>query len=212
MNEFRDWSQNGEQKFIESFFKNHPHGRFLDLGAYDGVEGSNTRWLSDNGWAGVCVEACAYTFEKLVKNHDQNQKIQCLNAAIAPPGKPAIMTFYDTQDMACTIYPDNHVGHTTRRKWFVATITPNDLWTAFGGNYEFVSVDIEGIDLPVINSMGCLLERTKLICFEDTIPGKLLEADYYGALMEAWKRHGFTKVIGRTSTREKNANTLLSRE
>ena len=34
------------------FFK----GTFLDLGAYDGVDLSNTRALTELGWAGVCIE------------------------------------------------------------------------------------------------------------------------------------------------------------
>lgn len=49
------YSQNQEEKYILNHFKDK-QGTFLDLGAYNGKELSNSRALVELGWAGCCVE------------------------------------------------------------------------------------------------------------------------------------------------------------
>jgi len=70
-----DHSQWGEQKIILDFFGDYV-GRFLDLGAFDGIGGSNSRGLTDRHWSGVCVEASPFTFQRLVSNHAGNPKVE----------------------------------------------------------------------------------------------------------------------------------------
>ena len=51
------YSQNDEEKVILGWFRDKKKkvGRFLDVGAYTGLELSNTRALMEKGWSGVCV-------------------------------------------------------------------------------------------------------------------------------------------------------------
>jgi FkbM family methyltransferase len=50
-----DFSQDGEQAVIEEWAAGRV-GSFLEVGAYNGVDYSNTRALMLRGWAGVAVE------------------------------------------------------------------------------------------------------------------------------------------------------------
>jgi FkbM family methyltransferase len=50
-----DFSQDGEQAAILDWAAGYP-GSFLEVGAYDGVNFSNTRALMLQGWSGVAVE------------------------------------------------------------------------------------------------------------------------------------------------------------
>jgi FkbM family methyltransferase len=191
-----NYSAQGEQKFIMEFLASMTNGKFLDLGAGDGIQTSNTRALSDTGWSGVCVESSAALFERLLRNHGRNPNIQLLNAAVMPANRRRIQLFNDSAE----------------RKWRVATVTPSDLMISFGRRFEFVSVNIGGMDLPVIQALEPLLWGTQLVCFQNAMPACPFDAVYYAQLLAAWKTHGFTKLIGRTHDPSgKPVNTLLAR-
>jgi len=210
MNKYSQW---GEEEHILKFFSGKPIGRYLDLGAFDGLHASNTRCLSDSGWHGVCVEACSRAFERLLDNTRTNEKVVCVNAAVTAHENQGIVLYHDAGDQIGTAYPSHHLGSLVKHKWFVGSVTPKDIAKVFGDRFEFVSVDIEGSDLPVIESLGPLLKYTQLICTEDTIPNCRFDQEYYNQLMSAWAAHGFTKVVGLTYavTDDKPSNTLLAR-
>jgi hypothetical protein len=48
------YSQNNEQEIILNFF-NGRIGRYLDIGAFDGVSMSNTLALVELGWQGTAI-------------------------------------------------------------------------------------------------------------------------------------------------------------
>ncbi len=208
----KDYSQFGEQTHILKFFAGAERGMFLSLGEFDGITGSNTRCLSDRGWSGVCIEPCADAFVRLVNNHHGNPNIKLVNAAVMPQNRRRVQMFHDAGDQIGTVYEDHRLGELVKRRWHVATLTPSDIQTSFGRRFEFVSVDIEGMDLPVIEALEPLLWETQLVCFEDAIPNCPFDTVYYEQLLAAWKMHGFTKLIGRTCDPSgKPANTLLAR-
>lgn len=204
-----DYSQWGEQKFILEFFNGHPPGRFLDIGAFDGITGSNTRALSDLGWEGVCIEASPYNFPRLYDHHGTNDKVRCILGAFGP--KNEVVTFFDARDQIGTVFPAHRVEEWVKRRYGVCCVTPGDIIRAHGKAWDFLSIDIEGAELAVVPAMGELLESTKLVCVEDTLPNCQFDQSYYDSVMKAWAAHGFTKVVGRTYTESKPANTLLAR-
>ena len=48
------YSQAGQDKWVMSLFSG---GFYIDVGAYDGIESSNTLLLEEQGWSGLCIEA-----------------------------------------------------------------------------------------------------------------------------------------------------------
>lgn len=52
----RYYSQTGEDALAWSVFHNQPTGFFVEVGAFDGVHGSNSLSFEQAGWTGVCVE------------------------------------------------------------------------------------------------------------------------------------------------------------
>lgn len=207
-----DYSQWGEQKIILEYFRNTP-GTFIDLGAFDGVTGSNTRALYERGWAGVCVEAHASAFNRLASHYRNEPRISCVNAAIATPKTGPLVKFIDAGDQISTAYQEHRVKQYKRGEWHVGNVSASDLAKTFGDNYDFVSLDIEGLELAVIPTLGPLLKTTQLVCTEDTIPNCPFDQSYYDQLLSAWAVHGFTKVVGRTYalSDDKPSNTLLAR-
>src|SRR5256885_2296556 len=79
-------SQKGQDRWvIEEVFRFRRGGYFLDCGAFDGLELSNTYALeTELGWTGLCVEAHAGLYERLVRN----RRCPCAHACVdAQPGQ-----------------------------------------------------------------------------------------------------------------------------
>src|SRR5207237_7362012 len=114
-----------------------------------------------------------------------------------------LLTFHGCDEsQICTTYAEHKLGNLVNRLWMVATVTPADLAKEFGPSFEFISIDIEGSDLPVIEDLGPVLRDTELICFEDRIPNLDFDQSYYDQLLKAWWQYGFVRVVGRTQTKE----------
>jgi len=79
MSELKFYSQYDEDKVIyNKFFKdNNPErGIFVELGGFDGVKWSNTKFFEDTlGWTGVLIEPIPEQFEKLKINRPNCQNI-----------------------------------------------------------------------------------------------------------------------------------------
>src|SRR5690348_14672442 len=88
-----DHSQNGEQKVIFDYFGGSP-GAFLDIGANDGETLSNSRALALSGWSGVCVEPSFRAYVRLSALYENNDSVECVNAAITSVDGP--IDFWDS--------------------------------------------------------------------------------------------------------------------
>lgn len=60
------YSQAGQDKWVLE--KIGSRGFFVDVGAYDGIESSNTYALELAGWKGICIEPNPEAFAKLENN------------------------------------------------------------------------------------------------------------------------------------------------
>lgn len=79
----------GQDRWIlEEVFVGHQNGFFVDVGAGDGIDHSNTYALEQTGWKGLCIEADDANFTKLKMNRscicehacilDQRQEVDFL--------------------------------------------------------------------------------------------------------------------------------------
>ena len=75
------FSQSGQDKIIKNyFFQNKKDGFFVEIGAYDGIEGSNCYHFEKfMNWKGIAIEPSKLQYEKL-KN---NRNCKTINKAIS---------------------------------------------------------------------------------------------------------------------------------
>jgi hypothetical protein len=72
-------SQIGQDKWVCEMLHYKRDGFFLDIGAFDGEQISNTHYLEKElGWNGICIEAGKNNFLQLIKNRG----CLCLNNAM----------------------------------------------------------------------------------------------------------------------------------
>jgi len=65
------YSQSNQDKWVNEFFRSKNAGYFVDVGAYDGIQTSNTYFFEKFlNWSGICIEANSTVFNKLVNNRN----------------------------------------------------------------------------------------------------------------------------------------------
>jgi FkbM family methyltransferase len=177
----RDYSQFGEQAIIAKFFEERGRvkGRFLDIGAHDGVSCSNTLALAMKGWGGVLVEPSPLAFTKLITSYEDRPDIEFVNAAVIAGGS-ALVPFYEgggsfvgTTDEA---HRDAWEGrqHVHYRKMWTNGISFADLFEMLPGPYDLISIDTEGTNFELLNELTyhfnmLHLSPNGLICVEKDV-------------------------------------------
>lgn len=170
-------SQYGEHSYILDYFGGRV-GRFLDIGAFDGVTFSNTRPLADLGWSGVCVEPSPPAFCALMRAYEGNDKVQLVNAGVRAAGGIGLTRFYSNtvdahaSDMLSS-FSEQHVqkcaAYPFREIWIPAIgwdsmidmVDEVDRYT-----HDFINIDVEGTNLEVLASMPFHLFLPQMICIE----------------------------------------------
>jgi len=205
----KDYSQHGEQAHILKFFDGFK-GRFLDIGAFDGITGSNTRALVELGWTGVCIEASPLVFRELVKN--AKHTVSCCNAAVMDSA--GLVKFYDNDGQCGTCLDNQDLERVvpTQRTYWVGAITPKMIADTFGGHFDFISLDIEGMDLNVLREFEPVAEHTRLLCFEDSIPCHKFDPKYYDQMIFKSAALDLTQIIFRSGDTIGGGNTLIARK
>jgi len=67
----KKYSQSGQDAFVINFFQSKRNGVFVDIGANDGITGSNTYFLEKElDWSGICFEPIPNIFDILNKNRN----------------------------------------------------------------------------------------------------------------------------------------------
>lgn len=168
------YSQNNEEAVIVAEFERLGiiNGRFLEIGAWDGKGFSNTFRLGELGWSGVLVEPSPSVFPSLIKNHEGNEKMTLVNAAVSA-GPPKLVEWFDSGGDAISTTNEAHKlkwerGWNTKfSKFWVYTMPMATLFDQFGFDFEFINIDVESTNLEMFRALPWpALKKTQVICVE----------------------------------------------
>ena len=74
------YSQLQQDRIVDEYFKGKNNGFFVDIGAHDGIECSNSAFFEyHRDWTGICVEPGPIEYEKLTKN----RRCTCINGCVS---------------------------------------------------------------------------------------------------------------------------------
>jgi FkbM family methyltransferase len=149
-----------QDRFLdESVFRRKRGGVFVDVGAYDGVTGSNTVFLEKyRGWTGLCIEPSPERFAELTRLRD----VACAQACIAAQdghadflhvlrgftqmgGLVATLGSATQEYLAASCVIDKVVVPTRR---LGAVLAEHELF-----EIDYLSVDVEGAELAVLGAL-----------------------------------------------------------
>lgn len=166
-------SQYDEDEFLASYFKGK-NGTFLDVGALDGICCSNTHLLWRAGWRGLMVEANPATFQDLMRNFLMAENVRVLWGAVVGDARFASTQFWQ----------DKKEGgwSSTNRKWVaswpadhqrnmihVPAFSINEVYrmVAGDGQCDLLSIDTEGADAEILESMAPHVKPSLIVCETD---------------------------------------------
>ena len=95
------YARSGQDKYLDqNIFKGKRKGIYVDVGAYDGVESSNTLFFEQSReWYGICIEPLDDAFKKL----KENRNCICINKCAA--GFNGISKFMHVKPDVCPPSP-----------------------------------------------------------------------------------------------------------
>lgn len=180
------YSQNNEELYILQCLSGIQNGRFLDIGAHDGVTFSNTRALWDKGWTGVYVEPAQEVVPMLKENAGPN--CQIVEAAIGTTD--GHMKFYSSNgDMVGTLC-DSHKTLWSSQINFSETdvdvITIDTLKKSIGTQFDFINIDVEGVNIDVFKQFDWTVWTPTCVCIEYECHGEFIA--------NTMKRYGYEQV------------------
>jgi len=173
------FSQFGEDLVLDAFMGMPATGFYVDIGANDPLKLSNTHRFYLRGWHGINVEPDPLTFLRMetLRPRDIN-----LNVGIA--SKSGTLDFYRmSADSLSTFNRDAAFKAQSQYRERIVDIVPiqvrplADVLSKYASNLDidFLSVDVEGLDLEVLQSNDWNLHRPKLIVVEVNQGGKAID-------------------------------------
>jgi len=182
----KSYSQCGEDKFIFNFFKKNSNGVYLDIGAFNPIKYNNTLLLYKNGWSGTNIDLNQTSIDlfNIVRPNDNN-----ICAAISnkvEKVKVYIENIFSPLNTISEIRSKElNTNSINKNSYFIKTKRINDL---VKNKFDFLNIDIEGMDLKVLKSINLNFYEPKLICIE------VLNSKQLDDLKKYLKKFGYTFI------------------
>ena len=153
-----NYSQIGQDLEVLKFYNKKQNGFFIEIGASDGIDLSNTYLLETQyNWKGICVEPIPKRFESLCKNRPNSL---CYDYAVYNESNTQV-TFdiannYDLlSGISSNIDCYKNEVNANKTQIMVNTISFNDLLEKSNAPLfiDYLSLDTEGSELEILKSV-----------------------------------------------------------
>jgi FkbM family methyltransferase len=189
------YSQDRQDYNLENYvFKGYKNGFFVDIGAYDGKTINNTLFFEENhNWSGINIEPIPKIFEQL-----KNNRPKCINLNIAVDDNDGETEFCcnDVLSGIKEYYDPRHINRINNEREDhnyekeIIKVTTKRLDTILKEynikHINYLSIDVEGAEWQVINSINFDEVFIDVIGFENNYPDSsihiieyLKQKDYY---------------------------------
>ena len=175
------YSQYREEPIIDSFFNKKEKGFCVDVGAADGIRGSNSRYLIESlGWSAVLVEPHPTFFDQLTELYENIDDVTLLNLAIHTNTGKLPFYVYGRDEHAqvstlCESFKERVIkvhGNKYEDEPTIVNVEPLKNILKDLPSVDFLSIDCEGVDMEVVKSNDWDLYRPSLVCVESSMPEK----------------------------------------
>jgi FkbM family methyltransferase len=164
------FSQGGEDVHILTLLDNKPNGFYLDIGSNEPINYSNTFKMYTLGWTGILVDGNPQLIEKAKKIR---KKDICINALVSNEVRE--MDFYlSGSNLISSVNPVHAASYTHQggktEKVRMSSVTIDQIITQHlpeGRTIDLLSIDVEGHDFAVLQSITLSKYRPRLILIED---------------------------------------------
>ena len=181
-------AQNGEDRWLADYFGHKSQGFFVEVGAYDGVNLSNTYHFERIGWAGVLVEPDPDKAAHCRAHRPGSKTHQCAAVGSAEVGEIAFYRVADGEVFSTTAPRDQYdqrianMGLASAPMRVPARTLDAILEEAGAHGVDFVSIDVEGAETEVLRGFDIRRWRPAVVVVESNAKFRLPEVrDYFVA-------------------------------
>ncbi len=167
------YAQQGEDMILHCLFQGWRTGFYVDVGAYHPTRFSNTYFFYQRGWRGINIDAMPGSMDAFRQARPEDVNLECAIAADRVPrtyyrfDEPAVNGF--SRELSEARASGGHFRPTGQEE--IPTMTLAEVLEAHlppGRGIDFLSVDVEGLDLDVLRSNDWSKYRPTVVVAEDT--------------------------------------------
>jgi FkbM family methyltransferase len=167
-----DYSQYEQALILRQLVTKDTPKILVDIGAHDGICGSNSRELLEHGWRGVLVEPMPAVYARLVQNSQGIRQVKLVHAACGDRDGTATMRVGKDG-------PDGQMGSFSTDPSIVENLSEESVEVpvrtlsslvaenAIPEDFGVLLVDTEGWDLNVLQGLNGTPARPRIIVTED---------------------------------------------
>jgi FkbM family methyltransferase len=178
-------SQMGQDKILDTqLFGGKRNGVFVEVGALDGISGSNTYFFEkERDWTGILIEPNPIEFKKLLESDrplsikensvisSEETEVNFLSIGGPCNALSGIQEFYNPKHLERVnrelkmyeSYPEGHEYYSTKE---LIKLNASKLQTIFDkhglSQVDLLSIDVEGAEMQVLESID--YEKTDVFC------------------------------------------------
>jgi hypothetical protein len=161
-------SQYGEDVHIFESVKGVGSKRLLDIGAWHATQFSNSRALIDDGWEAILIEPSPGPLAGLVRDYAGAKNVAVIGALVGISNCLQLLKATDdavstTEAGVSALWAESGGYYGS---FYSPTITIGDIFNQFGGGFEFVNIDAEGVSVSLFAEFLRLGGRPKCFCVE----------------------------------------------
>jgi FkbM family methyltransferase len=150
---------------LDELFNKKQNGFFVELGAFNGVDYSNTAFFEYNrNWKGILIEPSLQCYQECIKNRPDSI---CINAACVSNEYNSYNILGDFNNM-CMSSVDGLRLHSSSEK--LISVPALTLENIFDKNnvkkIDFLSLDVEGYELNILKGINLNKYRPKYMLIE----------------------------------------------
>ncbi|HTB64450.1 MAG TPA: FkbM family methyltransferase [Opitutales bacterium] len=158
-----------ENAEVRAFFGSRPVGYFIEVGANDPQNASQTWHLEQLGWTGLLIEPMQENHEKLLA---QRPKSRAVRAACSSPDKRGMgaLNIAEHSFLNCLEKNVDDQGVQYSKTESVPIVTLDDVLNEKPpGKIDFISIDVEGTEMDVLRGFDLAKWKPELLVIEDKV-------------------------------------------
>jgi FkbM family methyltransferase len=161
------YSQSGEDLILSTILNYVKKGFYVDVGANNPYKQSNSCLFYKKKWSGINIDA----LPGCMKNFNKHRK-RDINLEVAIANNKEELIYYNFENTFYNTFDDSMLDQIKKQTKLVSTtkIIPQKLSQIFDNHkinkIDFLSVDVEGLDLEVLQSNNWRKYRPKVIVVE----------------------------------------------
>ncbi|MDX1652433.1 MAG: FkbM family methyltransferase [Brumimicrobium sp.] len=158
------YAQGGEDMILNTLFAGIRKGKYIDIGANSPFEQSNTAFFYKKGWSGYNIDANPESVKRLNKGRKRDKNIL---AFISDENHEVTYNYYENS-LYNGAENELEIPSPLLKKEKIKSKTVKQIRTEFliTEQIDFLSIDIEGYDLKVLQSLDLKEFRPRAIVIE----------------------------------------------